>query len=335
MSDRSSPRGGAAWTLGMAALLLGVVPAILALLDYGYFFRLAQLAMIFAILSASLNLTAGTTGLLSLGHAAFYGVGAYVAALLSTRAGLPPALTIPAAFLFTAGLAAILALPTIRLVRIFFAVATLSIGELINLTLSNWNGLTNGPMGVRGIPGMSLFGVDLSGRVGSYYAVAVVAIAAIWAIHRLTHSYWGNMLRAVREDDQAAMGMGIRVARMKVAVFAISSGFAGVAGALLAHSTNFISPDMFRLTESILILTMVVVGGLGSVAGAVAGACLLVFLPELGREVGHFRMVIVGIVLFAAIVALPRGLVGEVSTLDFARRHLGRAGRSDPPAGWR
>jgi branched-chain amino acid transport system permease protein len=301
------------------ALVFAIIPGALFAINLGYPYRLAQLTMIFIILSTSLNLVSGVAGLLSLGHAAFYGVGAYTAALLSTNAGTELPVNLLASALVAGCLGFLVAIPTIRLVRIFFAVATLSVGEIIILVITNWYDLTRGPMGVRGIPGFSAFGFDLGGALSSYYVVAVVMTACVWIVHRLSHTMYGNALRALREDDQAAGAMGLNVGMMKLTIFAISSALAGVAGALLAHSTNFISPDMFRLPESILILTMVVVGGLGSLPGAILGAIILILLPELGRDFGQLRMVVVGTVLFLSILLMPKGVIGEVTAFSMMR----------------
>jgi len=306
---------------GALLAVFAVVPAALAAYGDGYPYRLAELLMIFSILAASLNLVAGTAGLVSLGHAAFYAVGAYAAGLLATRTGLGLEATLPASALAGGVAAGLVALPAIRLVRVFFTVATLSAGEIIGFVLTNWDGLTNGPMGVRGIPRFRLFSLDLGSRLATYYVIAAVTTAAVYAVHRLTCSFYGNALRTLREDDQSAAAMGLDVHLLKVGVFAIGGALAGMAGCLFAHSVGFISPDMFGLNESILMLTMVVVGGLGSWPGAVVGAGALILLPELGRSAGHFRMVAVGLVLFLSIVLMPRGLLSEARTLRFLRGH--------------
>ena len=225
--------------------------------------------------------------------------------------------TLPASILVAGGIAFVVAIPAIRLVRIFFTVATLSVGEIINVTILNWDGLTRGPMGLRGIAGLSLFGWSLGGRLASYFTVAVVTAGVVWLVHRLTTSPYGSALRALREDDQSAAGMGINTALMKVGAFAIGGGLAGAAGCLLAHSIGYISPDMFGLDQSILILTMVVVGGLGSLPGAVLGACALILIPELARGAGHLRTVLVGLALYLSILLLPRGLIAEARALRF------------------
>ena len=292
-------------------VLFVALPAALDVLAQAYLWRLADLCMIFIILAASLNLVTGTAGLVSLGHAAFYAVGAYTAGLLSSRYGVGLEVTLPASILVAGGIAGVVAVPAIRLVRVFFTVATLSVGEIINVVLLNWDGLTNGPMGLRGVPPPRLFGFPLGSRLGTYYMTVVVMLLILWTLHRLTHSFYGNALRAMREDDQSTGAMGLNVAALKVGAFAISGGLAGAAGCLLAHATGFISPDMFQLDQSILILTMVVVGGLGSLPGAVLGACVLILAPELFRAAGHLRTVLVGVVLFLSILLMPRGLLAE------------------------
>jgi branched-chain amino acid transport system permease protein len=311
------------------ALVAGLVLLLAGLVVYqsSYFNQIAITTMIFVILAASLNLITGTAGLLSLGHAAFFGVGAYAAALLSTKLGWPFWLTLPAAGAIAAAVGALVAIPTMRLTSIYFAVATLGIGEMIYVTLLNWVGVTRGPMGIRSIPGISLFGQQ--GMAVGMAVVALVMLGSLWVVHRLTHSYYGNSLRALREDDACADAMGIDVGRLKLQSFGMACCMAGVAGALFAHTTGYISPESFRFGESILILSMIVVGGLGSLYGSIIGAVLLSVLPELLRDLGSYRMIAVGLVLFLSILFLPKGLVGEVSAIALIRRQI----RRDPAHG--
>ena len=305
-------------------LVLALVVLLAGLVAYrsSYFNQIAITTMIFVILAASLNLITGSAGLLSLGHAAFFGVGAYAAALLSTKLGWPFWLTLPAAGAIAAAVGALVAIPTMRLTSIYFAVATLGIGEMIYVTLLNWVGVTRGPMGIRSIPGISVFGQD--GMVVAMVVVALVMVGALWVVHRLTHSYYGNSLRALREDDACADAMGIDVGRLKLQSFGMACAMAGVAGGLFAHTTGYISPESFKFGESILILSMIVVGGLGSLYGSIIGAVLLSVLPELLRDLGSYRMIAVGVVLFVSILFLPKGLVGEVSSIDLIRRQIRR-----------
>lgn len=314
-------------------LVVALVVLVAGLLAWksSYFIQIAITTMIFVILAASMNLVTGSAGLLSLGHAAFFGVGAYAAALLATKLGWPFWLTLPASAAAAAAVGAVVAVPTMRLTSIYFAVATLGIGEMIYVTLLNWVGFTRGPMGIRGIAGVSLFGWQTLAT--GLVVGAAVMVAVLWLVHRLVHSYYGNALRALREDDACADAMGIDVGRLKLQAFAIACALAGVAGALFAHTTGYISPESFRFGESILILSMVVVGGLGSLYGSIVGAVILTVLPELLRDLGQWRMIAVGGVLFFSILFMPRGLVGEVSAIDLIRRQLRRGGES-PRGAW-
>ena len=344
MSAASVPERGERPTLppalakGLLAVILFVaVPATLSGIGGGYLYQIATTALIFVILAASLNLVTGTAGLLSLGHAGFYGIGAYVAALLSTRLGVSFLVTLPAAGAVAGAIGTLVALPTMRLVSIYFAVATLGIGEMIYVTLLNWTDFTRGPMGIRGIPDIEMLGWEPHSPMQQYLVVASVAAVSLWVLSRLTHSYFGNALRAVREDDQCASAMGLNVVHLKIVAFGTSCCFAGIAGALLAHTANFISPDQFQFGESINILAMVVVGGLGSLPGSIIGALLLVILPEALRSVGDFRMIAIGSIMFFSILLLPKGLLGEASALSLLRRQFGEAwsDRPGPPVGWR
>lgn len=322
----------------LVLLVFAVIPAGLAFFGKGYFFQVANLVLIFALLAVSLHLVTGVAGLLHLGHAAFYGIGAYVAALMGTELKLGFLWGLPAAGLISALLALLVALPTMRLVSIYFAVATLAIGQMINTVLLNWVSVTKGPNGVMLFSGINLFGFPVKGGLGTYFVVAIVVGASIWALHRLSHSYWGNALRALREDDQCADAMGIDTVRLKIEVFTLSAFFAGLAGALWAYTTGYVSPGDFNFSNSILILAMVVVGGLGSLPGAIIGAVLLILLPEVLRSLGDLRNVMVGVVMFVSILFLPKGLFGEVPALVFARRALGRRWRAAPgeqEVGWR
>lgn len=312
-----------------------VLPGILSAVGGGYWFRVTTTIGVFAILTMSANLISGTTGLMSLGHAGFYGIGAYTAALLATGLHWPFYLTLPAAGAVTACFGILLALPTMRLIGIYFAVATLGLGEIIHLTLLNWVGFTRGPMGISAIPGIALDGLFAASDMGNYYAVAIAAVFTAFVLGRLAHSYYGNALRAVREDDQCAASMGLNVVRLKIQSFAFACFFAGVAGALWAHTTGYISPGDFRFSESILILAMIVVGGLGSLPGAVLGAVILLGLPEVLRPIGDYRMIVVGAVMFLSILFLPRGLLGETSVLSLMRRQFALAWDNTKQLGWR
>lgn len=321
---------------GILIIIFVVIPAVLSAIGSGYFFRLANLALLYIILAVSLNYVTGTAGLLSLCQGSFFGVGAYTAALVSTKLGLPFWLSFPLSGIVTGLIGGIVALLTMRLVSIYFTVASLAVGEMIYLTILNWVDFTRGPMGIAGIPPITLLGHEFTGRLEIYLAVAAVAVASVWTIYRLTHSYYGNTIRSLREDDRCCEVMGINVVALKVEVFVVSSFFAGLAGGVLAHTSGYISPDFFKIEESLLILAMVVVGGLGSVPGSIIGALLLLLLPEAARSIGDFRTILVGVVMFFSILMLPKGLLGEVSAIEFTRQKLGDAwGGSSKKVGWR
>lgn len=337
---KSSPASSAA--LLPAGLLLAIVfvaaPAALVGFDRGYFYQIANLVLIYALLAGSLHLVTGVAGLLDLGHAAFYGLGAYVAALLGADHGIGFTLGLPLAGLGAALIAVIVALPTMRLVSIYFAVATLAIGQMIYLVMLNWVPVTKGPNGVMLFSGIDLFGFAVKSNLGIYFVVAVIVVAALFVLHRLSHSYYGNALRSLREDDQCADAMGIDTVRLKIEVFTISAFFAGIAGALWAYTTGYVSPKDFDFTNSILILAMVVVGGLGSLPGAIIGAALLILLPEALRGVGDIRNILIGIMMFGSILFLPKGLFGEVPAIRLIRRQFGNRWTGAPDGkrvGWR
>lgn len=330
MSERSRVAGIVA---GLLILLLLLVPAWLAWMGRGYLYQVTMTCLIFVILSASLHLVTGVTGLLQLGQAAFYGIGAYTAALLVSRLGWGFAVSLPAAGLIAAFFALLIALPTMRLLSIYFAVATLAVGQMVFLVMQNWVGLTNGPDGVILSGSLTLFGLDLGAPAVAYEVIALATALSVWVIHRLSHSYYANALRALREDDQCADAMGIDTVRLKVECFVISGFFAGIAGGLWAMTTSYVSPADFDFNQSILILVAVVLGGLGSLPGAVIGALILILLPEVLRPIGNIRSIAIGAVLFVTIIAMPKGLIGEVSALEFARRQLGGAWRLG--VGWR
>ncbi len=307
------------------ATLLVVIPLILESLGSTYFYSIAVTALIWVILAVSMNFITGTTGLLTLGHGAFYGIGAYTAALLSTKLQLSFMITLPVSGIVAALAGIAVALPTMRLVFIYFAVATLAIGEIIYVTLLNWVSFTRGPMGIDGVLPMDLFGLEMESNLAIYMMTAVITAISVYVIYKLTHSYYGNALRSCREDDQCAEAMGINVVKLKIQVFAVSTFFAGIAGAVWAHTSGYISPDNFKFSESILVLAMVVVGGLGSVPGAIIGSLLLSLLPEVARDIGDWRQMAVGMVMFLSILFLPKGIFGEISAVDFVRRQLGAA----------
>jgi branched-chain amino acid transport system permease protein len=210
----------------------------------------------------------------------------------------------------------------VRLTSIFFALGTVGLAVSFFTVVLNWGDLTHGPMGIRNIPPIQIAGWTIGGWLGNYLVTAILALFALYVVHRLTHSFYGNSVRAAREDDDAARAMGLPVRRIKTQVYAIHAALTALAGALYAHINGFIGPDNFVLLESALVLTAVVVGGLGSLPGSVAGALLTVLVPEALRGTGQLRAFVFGIILFVAILLLPRGLISEIKSLAWFRKAM-------------
>jgi len=305
----ASGRGLRLGRRGLAAVVLAAV-AIPAVLDEPYLYSVLTVAVIFAILALSLTLIAGETGQTSLGQAAFFGIGAYGAGILTTRFGFSPWVALPISAL-TAGLvAAVLAYPALRLHGHYVAIATLGIGQIVALVLLNWESLTRGPLGIAGIPPVTLFGLDVGSRRGYYFLCLLSALLVALLLWRFRHSHLGRTWRAIREDETAALTSAIRVAHYKTLAFGISGAIAGAGGVLLAHFYTFISPDSFVASQSILALSMVVIGGMASIPGAFLGALALIGLPELFRPLADLRFIIYGVLLLLTIRFRPQGLLG-------------------------
>jgi branched-chain amino acid transport system permease protein len=275
-----------------------------------YILNIGVYAGIYVILASSLNITNGYTGLFSFGHAAFYGIGAYTAGILSTRYDFPFLLTLPLAGIVAAIFGAAIALPTLRLRGIFLALVTIGFQQITFLVIMNWIGLTRGPMGIPGIPPASILGWEPSGNRGYYYLILAIDLIVLFLIARTINSRVGRTFVAIREDELAAQSISINTFHAKVLSFVIATFFAGIAGAFFAHHARFISADSFRLEETFLILTMLIVGGMGSFLGPVIGAVFLVILPEIFRFLLEYRGVVYGLIMIATILFRPEGIAG-------------------------
>lgn len=289
-----------------------VAPLVVGANDF-YALTLLVTACIYVVFTLGLTLLLGYAGQVSLGHAAFYGVGAYTAGVLAVNYGLP----FPAAFVVSMLLPAVLAwLIGGRLLRFqpfYLAMATLVAGIVASEVFNAWSSLTGGPSGLYGIPNASVLGLQFDTPYKMYWLSAAVMVIALAAAAALVKTHVGRALRAIRADEMVAASCGIDVAKYKRRILAISAALAGAAGALYAYFTSFISPESFGLDLSVLVVAMAVIGGLGSTRGAVIGAAFLVLFPEFTRQYGEWRDLIYGLVLFATLVFLPGGLWGLVS----------------------
>ncbi len=288
-----------------------------------YILRIINMSFIYIILSMSLNLITGVTGQFHLGHAAFYGVGAYTAALLSVKLHVSFVLAFIAGGVGAAFLGLLIGLPTIRLRDIYLTVTTLGFGEIVRLILLNWVSVTRGPMGIPGIPYPEFFGISIRSQIDFYYLIFIVLVISVIVLFRITYSRYGDILRAIRENELAAKTLGINSTFYKVTAFVVGAFFAGLAGSLFAYFSAYISPDSFTFAESINILAMVVIGGLGSMPGAILGALILALAPEGFRFLAEYRMVVVGLLMLGVILWRNSGLIGEQAAIKFMNIRIG------------
>jgi branched-chain amino acid transport system permease protein len=275
-----------------------------------YLLNVAVLAGIYVILTLGLNITNGWTGLMSFGYAAFYGIGAYTAGILATRHAVPFWLTFPLAGIVAGLFGVAIALPTLRLKGIFLALITIGFQEIVFLVTLNWTSLTRGPMGIPGIPPPSIGGYGFTGNRDYFYLILALNVFILFIVSRVMDSRVGRAFIAIREDEVAAQSVGIPIFRTKILSFVISTVMAGVAGAFFAHHARFVSADSFRLDETFVILTMLIVGGMGTLIGPVIGAVFLVILPEVSRFMVHFREIVYGAILILVILFRPEGIAG-------------------------
>jgi branched-chain amino acid transport system permease protein len=276
-----------------------------------YWLDIMVLSGIYAILALALNVVVGYAGLLNLGFAAFYAIGAYSYALFNTKLGIGFWSALPLSVGITTVAGFLLAFPALRLKGDYLAIVTLGFGEIVRLVLNNWDSLTKGPNGISGIDAPSLLGAKLGNLSLYYYLVLSFVVLTIFVMKRVEDSKIGRAWVAIREDEIASSAMGINTMMYKLYAFAFGALWAGIAGCLFAAKMRFVSPESFTFMESVLILCMVIIGGIGSIAGAVVGAVVLVFLPELLREAQMFRMIAVGAGLVFLMVFRPQGLLGR------------------------
>jgi branched-chain amino acid transport system permease protein len=269
-------------------------------------------AWLFGMLALSLTLVAGSVGQVSLGHAALLAIGAYTSALLSLSLSVPVGLAIICGGLMSAALGTLLISPSFRLRGHYVSIATLAIGEIVSLVILNWESVTHGPIGVSGIPPLSLFGYELVAASSVYwFSFAIMVLLALLQV-RLLGSHIGRSFRAIRDDDVAARAYGLSLNRYKALAFIFGGFAAGVSGGITAHLYSYINHETFNTQQSILALTIVILGGLGNVAGAIVGSVALVGLPEVFRIAAEYRILIYGIVLLLLVRFRPQGLLGTI-----------------------
>lgn len=301
----------------VVVLLALAVPPFLA--DYPL--HLMIMVAIFAVLTLSLNLITGYGGLISLGHAGFFLIGSYTAAILSVYHGWPFWADMPVAVAITAVSGLLLGIPALRWSGHFLAVITIAFGTIVQLLSVNWVFLANGVDGIAPIPRPHLGEFNLTANLAYFYFCLALLALVVYLVYRLVRSGFGRALRALKDDEVAAAAMGVDIARAKISTFVISAALAGLAGALYAHYIRFLNPDSFSLDVSIRIFMMMIIGGAGSIAGSILGAFVVYVLPEVLRPLQDYYYLIWGVVVVAVMLFLPDGMIslGEVVTRRVAR----------------
>jgi branched-chain amino acid transport system permease protein len=296
-------------------IALAAAAAVVPLLTSNTYYLYVVISVgLLTIVTAGLNVLVGFTGQTSLGHAGLYAFGAYTAALCAARAGLPEWVAIAAALAVTSVVGAAVAAAALRVSGPYLAMVTIAFGLIVEGVLIEWSSVTGGPGGIFNIPKPAL-------RT-HYWTVMVVAALALWLTANLRRSAWGRACLAVKSSDVAAESLGLSAYYVRIAAFTVSAAFAGVAGALFTFLNGYISPDSFTLHTSILFLLALLFGGLGRIAGPVAGSIALTILPELLTRLLDYRLILYGSLLLLSIYWLPEGIVGALSG--------GRKVRADP-----
>jgi len=295
-------------------LVLWLVPLAVPFVFSDYLLRLAILSTFVVILAVSLNILFGYTGQASLAHAAFYGAGAYLSALLVAGFEIPVVGGVLIATLAVGAVSFLVGWPVLRASGLYFSIITLAFSVVVFEVLNSWREVTGGPIGFRGVP-------ELLSTDGEMFLLIYVVLLAVLVFKRaLVASYVGKAFLAIREDEELAAEMGIRTHRYKTLSFVLASTIAGLAGALFAHYSGFLAPSMFTTFRSFELFVVVVVGGAGTFFGPIVGGVLLTLLPELLREVDEFRQLIYGLLLILIIMFFPEGVVGTIKAQGWAHR---------------
>ncbi|WP_353094507.1 branched-chain amino acid ABC transporter permease [Tissierella praeacuta] len=293
-------------------LILGALLPLI-LFNNTYALRTSVLVLIYIVLALSLNFVLGFAGQLSMGHSAFYAVGAYTTAILTVTYHVPFWIALLFSGIVSAVFGLLLGIPTLRLKGDYLAITTIGFSEILRLVLINWASFTRGPAGIPGIPSPNIFGYTISSNTGYYYILYILALLTIFISYRLLNSRLGRGLVAVKDDEVAAEAMGINPTFLKILAFVLGAAIAGLAGGVFASFIHYVNPDNFTYMESVVMLTMVVLGGVGSIPGIIVGATVLTILPEALRGISTYRYAIYGILLVMMMIVRPQGIISMSS----------------------
>lgn len=298
--------------MAATALALGLFPLLAAQISgIHHYTGIMVFSGIYCLITIGLSLLMGYAGQISLGHAAFYGIGAYTSGILTTKFGLNPWLGMLLGGLLASAVAVAVGAPSLKLKGHYLAMATLAFGIIINIVFREEVEWTGGPDGMINIPGLQLLGWRINSTTDFYYLVWVIVSGAFLFTANILQSPAGRALRAIHTSEPAAGSMGINVSRYKIIVFVYSAALASLAGSLYAHYMNFINPSSFDLFFSIKLIIMIALGGMHSIWGAVVGTILIVFLSlEWLHFLEEFEILVYGAILLVVTIFLPNGLVG-------------------------
>lgn len=298
-------------------ILIGIVfLAVLPLfIESSYVMGILCRILMYTVLAGSLNVINGYSGQFNIGHAGYYLIGSYAEAILATNLGVSFWLALPAAGIITAFVGYLVCQPTLKLKGTYLAIVTLGFSEIIRLVALNWTSLTGGPNGIKGIPVPDLFGYRISRSNDFYYVFLVIAIIFFFVTKRVIDSRIGRAWISIREDELAAKSLGVESSRFKSTNFMYGAFWAGIAGAAFAPYFKFIDSTMFTLDEGFNILSMVIIGGQGTLIGPIVGATLVNFLTEALRPIAEFRLVAYAVLIIAMMWLRPQGLVGASNSI--------------------
>lgn len=296
-------------------ILAGVILALPLGLGNSYYLNVLVFVGIYSLITIGLSLLMGYTGQISLGHAAFFGLGAYTSGVLSTKFGVSPWLALLVAIFVTGGIAFLIGAPALKLKGHYLAMATLAFGYIVFIVFNQASSLTGGPSGFGQIPRFRLGNFLLRSDVHYYYLVWTLVIVVLLVSLNIIHSRVGRALRSIHEGELTANIMGVNTAKYKIQVFVLSAVYASLAGSLYAHFITFLNPTPFGFHFSIVLVAMVAVGGMASVWGAMIGAALLTILPEYLRAFHDYDILIYGSTLLVIMMFLPQGLFAGILSL--------------------